>query len=189
MTRKKTIVSLAVITVLFVLALFHAESVLSQTLKDWKKTIFLEAEGFANRGGWFLDTQYMDQLGSPVLLAHGYGKPVADAVTKVVFPEKGTWRVYVRTRNWVAPWTMQYAPGRFQLAVDGKWNATIFGTQSNPWAWQQGENIIIDRKVAELEVRLHDLTGFDGRVDAICFTQDKKFIPPNAKYLLAPLRR
>ncbi|MDD3586212.1 MAG: FAD-dependent oxidoreductase, partial [Thermoguttaceae bacterium] len=57
------------------------------------------------------------------------------------------------------------------------------------WAWQQGENIIIDRKGAELEVRLHDLTGFDGRVDAICFTQDKKFIPPNAKYLLAPLRR
>ncbi|MDO5566907.1 MAG: FAD-dependent oxidoreductase, partial [Planctomycetia bacterium] len=95
----------------------------------------------------------------------------------------------VRTRNWVSPWTSQYAPGKFQLGVDGKWNATTFGTQSNPWAWQQGEDIVVDRNGAELEVRLHDLTGFDGRVDAICFTQDKKFIPPNAKDQLAPLRR
>ena len=42
--------------------------------------LFLEAEGFDNRGGWELDQQSMDVMGSPYLLAHGLGVPVADAV-------------------------------------------------------------------------------------------------------------
>ena len=37
----------------------------------------MEAEAFADRGGWVLDPQFMDQTGSPYLLAHGLGKPVA----------------------------------------------------------------------------------------------------------------
>lgn len=41
------------------------------------------------------DTQFMDQMGSPYLLAHGLGKPVADAKTSfsvengVVKPVRG----------------------------------------------------------------------------------------------------
>lgn len=41
--------------------------------------VLLETEGFAERGGWVLDQQFMDQMGSPFLMAHGMGKPVADA--------------------------------------------------------------------------------------------------------------
>ena len=40
--------------------------------------VFVEAEQFANHGGWELDQQSMEQMGSPYLLAHGLGIPVRD---------------------------------------------------------------------------------------------------------------
>ena len=49
--------------------------------------ILVEAESFADVGGWTVDAQFMDQMGSPYLLAHGLGKPVAPAETTVTFPE------------------------------------------------------------------------------------------------------
>ncbi len=71
--------------------------------------LLLEAESFNDCGGWVVDQQFMDQMGSPYLLAHGLGDPVRDAVTVAKFPSAGTYRVWVRTRDWVAPWK---APGR-----------------------------------------------------------------------------
>ncbi|MBN2133247.1 MAG: hypothetical protein JW741_27355, partial [Sedimentisphaerales bacterium] len=58
------------------------------------RTILVEAEGFENPGGWVVDQQSMDQMGSPYLLAHGFGVPVRDATTKVSFPALGTYRVW-----------------------------------------------------------------------------------------------
>jgi len=52
--------------------------------------VFLEAETFSERGGWVLDQQFMDQMGSPFLLANGLGTPVADAKTSIEFPAKAT---------------------------------------------------------------------------------------------------
>ncbi|MFM9031095.1 MAG: pyridine nucleotide-disulfide oxidoreductase, partial [Opitutaceae bacterium] len=43
--------------------------------------LLLEAESFQNPGGWSLDTQFIDLMGSPYLLAHGLGEPVKDATT------------------------------------------------------------------------------------------------------------
>ncbi|MDO4587235.1 MAG: FAD-dependent oxidoreductase [Planctomycetia bacterium] len=165
--------------------------VFSQYLKDIPNTIFLEAESFLDRGGWTLDNQYMDQMGSPVLLAHGWGTPVEPASTKVFFPKEGEYRVFVRTRNWVSPWTTEYAPGQFQLTVDNQKIETIFGTESADWAWQQGNNIVIDKSLLnrEITIEINDLTGFDGRVDAICLTAQNDFVPPNDLQSLAPLRR
>ena len=71
--------------------------------------LLLEAENFDDCGGWVVDQQFMDQMGSPYLLAHGLGDPVRDAVTVARFPSAGMYRVWVRTRDWVAPWK---APGR-----------------------------------------------------------------------------
>ena len=51
--------------------------------------VLLEAEQFASLGGWDLDQQSMDQMGSPYLLAHGLGTPVKDAVTTARFPQPG----------------------------------------------------------------------------------------------------
>ncbi|MDR1964048.1 MAG: FAD-dependent oxidoreductase [Planctomycetaceae bacterium] len=149
--------------------------------------IFIEAESFVDKGGWVVDQQYMDVMGSPVLLAHGMGEPVADAVTEVVFPKPGTYRVFVRTRNWVAPWTPEYAPGKFQMSVNGEKLETVFGTEGNPWHWQNGGNINV--KTEKVKMTLHDLTGFDGRLDAIIFTSDEKYTPPEDVKEIDKIRR
>ena len=51
--------------------------------------VLLEAEQFANLGGWVVDQQFMDQMGSPYLLAHGLGEPVRDAETTAKVPASG----------------------------------------------------------------------------------------------------
>ena len=56
-------------------------------------------------------------MGSPYLLAHGLGIPVNDATTQITFPSEGTYRVWVRTKDWVAPWNAPGAPGKFQLLI------------------------------------------------------------------------
>ena len=58
----------------------------AQRLESRPQTLWVEAESFADRGGWALDSQAMDVMGSPYLLAHGIGVPVADAKTTVRFP-------------------------------------------------------------------------------------------------------
>lgn len=50
--------------------------------------LFVEAESFTHKGGWVVDQQFMDLMGSSYLLAHGMGEPVGDARTEVVFRRK-----------------------------------------------------------------------------------------------------
>lgn len=129
--------------------------------------ILLEAAAFAERGGWKLDTQHYQQMGGCYLLAHGMGVPVADARTTVNLRQPGTWHVWVRTRDW-CPGDWQ-APGRFKVRVNGAPLKTVFGTESG-WAWQSGGTVDIARS-GDVEVVLEDLSGFDGRCDAIYFSQ------------------
>ncbi|GHT09718.1 pyridine nucleotide-disulfide oxidoreductase [Planctomycetales bacterium] len=149
--------------------------------------VFIEAESFADKGGWVVDQQYMDIMGSPVLLAHGMGEPVKDATTTVAVPQPGQYRVFVRTRNWVAPWTPEYAPGRFQMSVNGKKLDAVFGTEGDPWHWQSGGTV--DIKDTNVKISLHDLTGFDGRLDAIIFTNDENYVPPEDVKAIDVIRR
>ena len=128
----------------------------------------VEAEAFTYKGGWVVDQQFMDQMGSPYLLAHGMGSPVADAYTEVSFPELGDYYVYVRTYNWTAPWKATAGPGQFSLLVDGKPMASPLGAEGTTWMWQAAGKVSISRLQAT--ITLHDLTGFDGRCDALYFT-------------------
>lgn len=132
--------------------------------------LLVEAESFKSPGGWKLDTQFIDEMGSPYLLAHGLGRPVEDATTAVTFPETGTYRVFVRTKDWVARWNAKGAPGRFQLLVDGQALPEEFGTSGAKWNWQDGGTVEITSTTVKLSLR--DLTGFDGRCDAIYFTTE-----------------
>ena len=36
--------------------------------------ILIEAESFTDKGGWVVDQQFVEQMGSPYLLAHGMGQ-------------------------------------------------------------------------------------------------------------------
>ena len=151
------------------------------------QTVLVEAEGFMNRGGWVIDQQFMDQMGSPFLLAHGLGVPVGDAATAVSFPAPCTYRVWVRTRDWVAPWNAPGAPGRFQLMIDNEPLETVFGTEGAQWHWQDGGTVAITKN--QVVLKLHDLTGFDGRCDAIVFSADANFVPPNEGDSMEAFRR
>jgi hypothetical protein len=150
-------------------------------------TIFLEAEAFADRGGWVIDQQAMDVMGSPYLLAHGLGVPVADATTKFRVPASGAYQVWVRTRDWVAPWKAPGAPGRFQVLLNGAPLDVTFGTEGARWHWQDGGNVQLS--AGEVSLALHDLTGFDGRCEAVVLTTDLRFRPPEELSALQRFRR
>lgn len=150
------------------------------------QTVLVEAESFQKRGGWSVDPQFMDQMGSPFLLAHGNGIPVADATTQVHFKEKGEYEIWIRTRNWNSPWNTDQAPGRFNILINGKNIDQVFGTMPSAWAWVNGGKVNIPD--IEITLTLQDLTGFDGRCDAIIFSKSKKFTPPNDRAEMDKLR-
>jgi len=136
----------------------------------------VETESFTNKGGWVIDQQSMDVMGSPYLMAHGMGVPVKDANTTVTFSKTGKYRVFVRTRNWAARWTTKDAPGKFQLLINNQPLSTVFGTQNDAWEWQGGGEVSITDKSVSLVLK--DLTGFNGRCDAILFSSNPNFVPP-----------
>ena len=139
--------------------------------------VLVEASAFAEQGGWKLDTQHYQQMGGCYLLAHGMGKPVANATTKVAIPKAGKWHVWVRNRDWCpGDWK---APGRFRVHVGRKPLESVFGEAGAKWHWQHGGAVDV-AKAGDVEIALEDLTGFDGRCDAIYFTQEAEPKLPNA---------
>ncbi len=147
--------------------------------------VLVEAESFQNTGGWVIDQQFIEIMGSPYLLAHGMGKQVNDAVTTVSFPSTGNYHVWVRTKDW-APFPT--GPGKFKLEIDEEPLEMVFGNSgNNKWRWYYGNLVHIDKN--EIEISLNDLTGFEGRCDAIYFTKKKNDVPPNSLDELAAFRK
>ncbi len=165
------------------LFLFYLLSVKASQAAD----LLVEAESFNTKGGWVVDQQFMDLMGSPYLLAHGLGTPVDDAVTEVTFPEKGTYHVYVRTYNWTSPWKTGEGAGKFSLSVGKKRLPSVLGSQGNTWMWQKAGKVSV--KHLKTTITLHDQTGFDGRCDAIYFTTEENRLPPSDIKKLDAFRR
>jgi len=140
--------------------------------------ILIEAESFLDKGGWVIDQQFMDQMGSSYLLAHGLGKPVKDAKTLLTLKEDGTFYVWVRTKEWSKCKNKKQAPGIFQLECNHCVLPTFFGNKSTKWSWQYGG--IIKLHVGENQIVLKDKSGFDGRCDAIVFAKNKDLMLPNS---------
>ena len=127
-------------------------------------------------------------MGSPYLLAHGLGEPVTDATTQVKFPAPGNYRVWVRTKDWVAQWNAPGAPGRFQVLVNGSRSTTTFGTEGADWHWQDGGTVEIQSQARHAGVaRSHRLRGAL-RCRAVHHAT-RSLIPPNADPALAEFRR
>ena len=148
---------------------------LTTTLPTGEETVEVEAEWFEDYGGWVNDTQFMDQMGSPYLLAHGLGKPVADAKTKFI-AKGGKYNVWVRTKNWTAPWHPDIGAGTFNLVVNGEKLPNLLGCQGKgEWLWVKADDVTL--KDGENTLALHDCDGFDGRVDAIVFSTSARPMP------------
>jgi hypothetical protein len=144
-------------------------------------SFLVEAEQFSQKGGWMVDTQFIETMGSPYLIAHGMGKPVADATTSVSVPSDGNYQVWVRTIDWTKRLKRSDSAGTFSVSVNGKDLGTVLGQGNTAWSWVKAGKIELKKGPAEL--KLTDLTGFDGRVDAILFSNEEAFTPPE-QYLL-----
>ena len=128
--------------------------------------ILIEAEEFNDFGGWVFDSQFDTEMGSPYLLAHGYGTPVADARTTIEMASAGTYKVWVRAKDWVP----SHHPGRFAVSIGDTRIDRTFGADGLDWSWEPGGSV--DLGAGPIEIVLHDLTGFDGRCDAIYLTKN-----------------
>ena len=148
--------------------------------------ILIETESFSDHGGWKLDTQFIREMGSPYLLAHGLGTPVQDATTTIEVKEGGNYQLFARTKDWVARWGAKGQPGRFQIIINGTPAKSTFGTKGAQWDWQGGGKVSLKRGKNTLALR--DLTGFNGRCDAIYLTTFKE-VPPNDSGILPAWRR
>lgn len=152
------------------------------------------ATRFNDKGDWTVEQQFVLQMGSSYLMAHGLGTPLAkDAKTEINIPEDGDYRLWVRTNNWTAFWSEGKTPGIFQVLVDGKADPSEFGIGKMPldvkagidfpddidtsrearaeraqWYWQKGETYHLTK--GSHSIALHDLMGLDGRCDAIILT-------------------
>lgn len=131
-------------------------------------SILLCGSSFDELGGWISDPQFMDQMGSSCLLAHGLGSPVADASTSFRVAVEGDYNIFVRTRNWTAPWSDRPTPGIFRVLIDGDTVDFTFGSGSSEWHWQRGGAVHL--ACGRHTLAVHDLTGFDGRFDSILLT-------------------
>ncbi len=149
--------------------------------------IFIEAESFQKLGGWVVDPHSMSQMGSSYIMAHGYGRPVANAETDIEIPTAGHYYVWVRTRDWTAIWKRGTPAGRFQLKINGNLLPEILGTNGTDWNWQKAGHIKLN--CGKCNLQLQDMTGFNGRCDAIYLTTDFNEIPENEKAKLAEFRK
>lgn len=164
------------------------------TLRNWrapvqkaceavKGFVWLETEGFGNYGKWRLDTQFVHKMGSAYLLAPSAGIPVEDAVTHFSVPRAGIWRAWVRTKDWVP----SHSPGKFALSVAGRESAVLGASGKPGWRWENAGDF--DLKAGRTEVRLVDKSGYFARCDAILFTEDLGYVPPEDANALAAERQ
>lgn len=115
---------------LFFCVLLPAFSSVLQTRAD---EIFHEANAFDDAGGWKLDTQFIRQMNSRYLLAHGLGEPVDDAKNQTPVNEETEYLVWVRELDRVSKFDGQAVPGKFQLMIAGKPLETAFGAEGKNW--------------------------------------------------------
>lgn len=145
--------------------------------------VLVEAEAFADYGGWLLDSQFENEMGSPYLIAHGNGKQVKDAQTAISLSDGGSYKVWVRAKDWVPG----FHPGRFTLSLNGTTLPTEFGANDKDWSWEFGGSV--DLAPGKVAIVLHDLTGFCGRCDAIFLTKGDVAPPDGASEATRSWRR
>ena len=143
------------------------------------KEIFVECESFENKGGWVIDPQFVEQMGSPYLMAHGMGEPVENASTTIQIPKGGNYHVWARTTDW-APGNWE-APGQFDIRLGEETLPRTMG-QYQGWGWNYAGKVKLKSGPAVLV--LEDLTGFNGRCDAIYISNRYRTPTNQPDYLL-----
>ena len=148
-----------------------------------KGFLWLEAEEFPDYGGWEIDTQFVHKMGSAYLITKGVLKPLAPAKTEVTIPSSGTWRAWVRTKDWLP----EFSPGKFALEVGGKRSGDLGVSKKAGWRWEKAGDFAL--AAGKTEVALVDLAGSFARCDAVLLTTDLAYVPPDGGERLENERR
>ena len=136
-------------------------------------TVWIEAEDFAEKGDWKVDTQFTHTMGSAYLLCPGRNRPTErPATTSVTVPEAGAWTAWVRTRDWLP----EFSPGKFALVVDGCESSVLGASKRSGWRWEKAG--VFTLKAGPCALALKDLSGAYARCDAVVLTTDGGFAPP-----------
>ena len=145
--------------------------------------LWVEAESFADYGEWRLDTQFTHKMGSAYLIAPGVCKPIGSAKTTLAVPRAGTWHAWVRTKDWLP----EFSPGRFALTVNGNQSGPLGASKREGWRWEKAGAFTLPK--GEAAISLDDLSGAFARCDAILFTTDAAYVPPDEGAELEAARR
>ena len=156
-------------TVAFAMAVMSAAG---ESGRDAIHCVCIEAEHFAAKGGWKVDTQFTHKMGSAYLIAASAGKPVADAKTSIDIPKAGVWRCWVRTKDWVP----EHHPGKFVVSVGGKESMILGASGKAGWQWENAGDFTL--KAGKCELRLIDKSGWFARCDAIVLADAMNCVPP-----------
>ncbi len=62
----------------------------------------------------------------------------------------------------------------------------MLGNREADWPWQDGG--VVELQPPVMRLALHDLTGFEGRCDALVFAADAALVPPNRDPEMAAFR-
>ena len=135
--------------------------------------VWVEAEGFSDYGNWRLDTQFVHKMGSGYLLAAGVLKPIGSARTRFDIPSPGKWTVWARTKDWLPEWH----PGTLRVSVNGVPGEILGDSGRDGWRWERAGCWELDK--GPTEVSLDDLSGAFARCDALLFTRDDGYVPPD----------
>ena len=150
---------------------FRAPSTLP--VEHEKGYLWLESESFSDYGAWRLDTQFTHKMGSAYLIAPGVCKPIGSAKTTLSVPRAGTWHAWVRTKDWLP----EFSPGRFAITVGGRQSGPLGASKREGWRWEKAGAFELPQ--GDVSVSLDDLSGAFARCDAILFTTDAAYVPPD----------
>ena len=131
-------------------------------------SVYVAASTFEDKGGWIADPQFMEQMGSSYLIAHGLRTARRRCPDTFHRAAGRHIQSFARTRNWTACWSDRPSPGVFRIRIDDRDTETLFRRRGGEWHWQEGGSIFLTKGTHLLT--LHDTTGFDGRCDAILLT-------------------
>lgn len=136
-------------------------------------TIWLDALEFEQYGGFTAETQFVQEMGQGYLFACQVpGIPVADAATHFTVLQPGTYRIWVRTKNWYP----SASPGRLKVLVNEKYLPRELGAlPTGQWVWEAAGDVQLDAGAHSLA--LQDTTGYFGRFAAVVITADMDYTP------------
>ena len=134
--------------------------------------IWIDAVEFDHYGGFVLETQFVREMGQSYLMANGIGEPVAPACTSFRLAEGGTYRLFIRTKNWCP----EHNPDGLVAEIDGKRAEHICAEMHvTDWYFEIGGDFAL--AAGEHTLKIYDTTGWFGRFACVIVTNDYDFMP------------